>query len=637
MVLTMRNFTATTNLLLCIVLFLFFSCNCGDGQVQTDSPKQHSTHTTSHPHTNHGNHGGHHRTHHHEQKSSSAAEVDPSILTGSPETAATVSITEEVVSAMLSRRKYVTPILRSVVGIYQNPIPRPLFHHGKHYQSDNRTSIYGKLGRPYNQTETQKKLQKHSNQLSQQLYMHELSPWEYYKTVSNTILMTVISFVSTEDTIHYKLYLKNFLCFIKSYNMKLLVYIVHPNLDDIQSDINELQLMGAIIINYPTELFFTLIKEKTTSLKKGRNHADYSTNYPSFRSHGALVMLVPILEVLAFEYNVIFMDVDIGLVMDPIPYLLHSNVDIVVSQESRKCQEFYSTSFPDFFHFHTLEPNSGIMFLRSNKRNTATFYQWLHLIVEDNVMNDQKVFDRRKLHLHYVHNCLQSNNEGRTATSHSGGGGKGVGGPASTIEGSHYNTFPTFCFLNEILFQNGLIGIQCPSKRAFRDDWLLEMYQYGIDMNDSYRFPVAIHANYCNGKSKELAYRGLWLLSDDDVHGGINTTTCKSYDRYKTHYTTIDWKQEITTIQMNRQSNYDSIIQRNGSIIVKAMSSPAVYYLDEQLERHLIANKSVFVQYFGENWGLVTTIPFSVMMNLTLGEPLDVIPSVVHQNLRISR
>ncbi len=279
---------------------------------------------------------------------------------------------------------------------------------------------------------------------------------------------------------------------------------------------------------------------------------------------------------------------------------------MLFSQECRKCQEFYSTSFPRFFKDTVIEPNSGIMFQRSNVRNIGTFHRWLQLNVEENIINDQRVFDRKKLRFNYVHQCISSTNS------------------------NTHNQKPSYCFLNEILFQNGLISISCPTKHTWRDDYVMEVYQYGVDVGDIGRYPVAVHVSYCNGKSKELERRGLWLI--DDTKGGLNSTTCNRYDRSKTYYGTLDWESEASAIQQRRQESFDSVAKRNGTVLVKSISTAAVYYVDNRLERHIIANSSVFVSHFGENWGLITTVPFVVMMNMTLGKPLDVLASIEIRN-----
>mgnify|MGYP002480299871 CR=1 FL=1 len=61
-------------------------------------------------------------------------------------------ISDKVIASMLSRKKYVLPIFRRMTGIYDSPLPRT--HHSTLHQfhQDNRTKIFAKSSRPYNQT-----------------------------------------------------------------------------------------------------------------------------------------------------------------------------------------------------------------------------------------------------------------------------------------------------------------------------------------------------------------------------------------------------------------------------------------------------------------------------------------------------
>ena len=52
---------------------------------------------------------------------------------------------------------------------------------------------------------------------------------------------------------------------------------------------------------------------------------DYEGHIPTYKHHGFLVTLIPILEALTAGYNVIYFDVDIALVKDPLPYMLTGN------------------------------------------------------------------------------------------------------------------------------------------------------------------------------------------------------------------------------------------------------------------------------------------------------------------------
>lgn len=69
-------------------------------------------------------------------------------------------------------------------------------------------------------------------------------------------------------------------------------------------------------------------------------------------------MKVPILEALELGFNVIFFDVDIALVKDPLPYLIEGSADVIVSPELRVCT--FPSLNPDSYSWKSLEPNTGV-------------------------------------------------------------------------------------------------------------------------------------------------------------------------------------------------------------------------------------------------------------------------------------
>ena len=113
-------------------------------------------------------------------------------------------------------------------------------------------------------------------------------------------------------------------------------------------------------------------------------------------------------------FNVIFFDVDIALVKDPLPYLIAGNADVIVSPELRVCT--FPSFSPESYGWKSLEPNTGdstdisayliysilfnfrvcffsiagTMHVRSTLRGIRFFQEWLRRIIEGNVMNDQR-------------------------------------------------------------------------------------------------------------------------------------------------------------------------------------------------------------------------------------------------------
>lgn len=159
--------------------------------------------------------------------------------------------------------------------------------------------------------------------------------------LNSTVFVTVLAFNSdVRSNKHYKLYFHNFLCFTQHHGIDLIVYVVHHNLAE--SDIDDIKSLGVRALTYPDELFWSILSQKTNALARGRGRANYlDSDVPSFSSHGALVMLVPVLEVLLLGYSVLFFDIDIGLVVDPVPYMIRGSADLVFAQEVRHCPDVY--------------------------------------------------------------------------------------------------------------------------------------------------------------------------------------------------------------------------------------------------------------------------------------------------------
>lgn len=150
-----------------------------------------------------------------------------------------------------------------------------------------------------------------------------------YTSVKGTILLSVVSLNEGKTINVYRQILRNWLCFSAHYDYMPVVYFLsdpsdtnHARVPSITKDLGEIN-KNAIFIDYPTHLFWDLLAQKTlwTSLRKERGLVDFIGDYPNFQHFGALVMLVPILEVLDSGFSVIYMDIDIALVKDPIPFI----------------------------------------------------------------------------------------------------------------------------------------------------------------------------------------------------------------------------------------------------------------------------------------------------------------------------
>ena len=433
--------------------------------------------------------------------------------------------------------------------------------------------------------------------------------------LDKTVFVTVIAYMN--GLLHYKVYFENFVCFAKHYNFDIIVIITHHQIPDLQTEIDSLINLGVKVLTYSDVTFWSLMLTKKNMIwnnKIDKTRADYEGIYPNFQNFGALVMLVPILEILDLGYSVIFFDVDIGLVQDPIPYLIRGDADIITSMESRGCPDDYPSFLGSKFDWENVEPNTGILLVRNTPQGVNYFRKWLEAIVDRNLMNDQKAFDRSSETTIYTPNCNWNLS-------------------AYPTKRDSNDTRATFCILSEILFQNGMTGFQCSTKPAHRANWVLAMMAQGTStINPNVRYPVTIHANYCGGKSHELSVRGLWLyeheVSNDTDSNPIikkrgiahDSFHCKSYNILHTWYTTgLNWTVEYNAIINERSILLNDITKNN--TLVKRTGGKEVYLVDGHKERHLIPDINTFIS-MGFDFSQVREVPTILLSAIVEGEPI---------------
>lgn len=432
--------------------------------------------------------------------------------------------------------------------------------------------------------------------------------------------------------------------------------------------------------------------------------ADYESKTPSFSSHGALVMLVPVLEVLLSGYHCIFFDVDIALVLDPVPFLAKGQSDLVTMVEMRSCPDSYtktyhnssSTTFPhkarkvnnaiESINWYTAEPNTGIQYVRSNDASIAFYTRWLARIISVNVMNDQKSLLRDFPHAVHSTDCLYGSYSDAVAVRHqqkpplghhlthkspnaAGHLHRHVQGQTQSQHGSNRNrlrwaaNYTTlveevylenekpqpikFCFVSELLFQNGQTAFTCGVKPSFKDSWILEMYKNGLQSTDegtrnnmaaahngkrqiiepapnTPRFPVTVHANFCDKKTHELTVRGLWLVTQDSIDAVFNSSTCRTFDPLTTMYGTRNWTQEYLQVKHKRDYMYETFVQPGK--LIQSTNGKEIFYVNEQRHKQLIPDKDTFIATVGDNkWSDVRYLPQPIMDSVPTGDP---IPSV---------
>lgn len=523
------------------------------------------------------------------------------------------------------------------------------------------------------------------------------------KALSKTVFVSVVAY---NEKSFYKLYFHNLLCFTQHHDIDIVVYLIHHNLAEPEREIQQLRDVGIKVLTYPDELFWTLLYSKSNDVKVGTGKGDYASKVPSFTSHGALVMLVPVLEALLHGYNVIFMDVDIALVVDPIPYLTRGHADFVSTVEMRSCPDHYTPTYfnvsehmhgkrghtlpklsnsVDNMNWYTIEPNTGTMLVRSTEAAIGFYTRWLIDLIGVNEMNDQKallrdhgnsiavrdcVYGQPTVFDHTTHSAYQGHTNSGSGSGDSSGKhnkfrrsphlGSHFDGRAAHVDGimrtkwlSNYTTLVNdvvlgkyrrhakFCFLSEILFQNGQTAIICGVKPSFKDSWILEMNKHGlqrIDANgeennyphdehaDAPRFPVTLHANYCDRKTHELTVRGLWLVRGESADYNFNSSTCRAFNPYETFYAKNNWTDDARLVNNKRKYMYDTFVVPGG--LIQSTTGREVYMVDANRHKQLIPDGDTFIAKVGENkWGDIKLLPQPIMDLVPFGEP---IPSVLH-------
>eukprot|EP01034_Spumella_vulgaris_P021602 gene21602-27640_t len=211
------------------------------------------------------------------------------------------------------------------------------------------------------------------------------------------------------------------------------------------------------------------------------------------------------------------------------------------------------------------------MHIRSNPQTIKAFQTWVDKIIDDNVNNDQKALNFGKLlKAKQTYDC---NPHAQRFLE-----------PLKTVYGKDD---VKFCFLNELMFQNGKLAFNCafdkfgsrselmlamaamrfdgegavvPTDRAPRNKWVVnELPQLEKDAAKNKHMlvaPATVHANFCDNKEYCLQSLNLWLIQTNHstaLVGGKNVTTslhtCKNYNVSETFHGVIDWQAESKFIR----------------------------------------------------------------------------------------
>ena len=370
--------------------------------------------------------------------------------------------------------------------------------------------------------------------------------------LQKTVMVNLIAFSGAEDWNHYYIkLLLNWFCYASHYGYQPVTYLLPTGDKNFSASAKELQKLGIYshFVPYPEELFWKLCLNKTTPLLPPRhNRASYDGTDISFKTFGALVMLVPSLEVLLLGYDVIYLDLDISLVTDPLPAISLGTADLTVSIEQRAC--IFPSQWASQINWEDAEPNTGVYLVRSTSGGKQLFKTFLQKVVDKSYVNDQKGLTQalQALTAEVTFDCnpVLSNMTAADITHR---------------DAPRYrNKDIRYCFLNEFVFQNGMTSLLCArGKGGSVSEYAIGMHKQGRLTSGQWHadqttpaviLPAIIHANYCKDKIEEFKNLGLWLLepppdflpSPLTVKGGQEpASVCRPYDPAYTAMAKVEW------------------------------------------------------------------------------------------------
>ena len=423
------------------------------------------------------------------------------------------------------------------------------------------------------------------------------------EVLAYTVVVFVVECNDPTDTQEsYRQYLFNMICFLRTYNLKAVLYLITEN--DRIFDLNRQEIMQfypyLFVLPYPYSQFWSLIASKQSGrIFKGPGRGSYDGQVPSFSKFGALPMLVPLLEVLEHGHHAIYFDIDLAFIQDPIPYFFHGNNDILLGLELRSCLFPSLQVSPGWSH---KEPNTGTMFLSSSPKVIRFFRNFLDRIIFGNWMNDQKQFFSNITNLKWSKTCDlnfdHANHLIKWEHDHNSSG---------TDTSDHIR----YCFLNEFLIRNGFMDIFCqhgkrhgvkvPHYDLFMAAMTAPLYwrrsndleRYSVDhvirniSDTQFPLPVILHVNYCGDKMKCFRDRNLWLhrLSSQSQSSSSSSSSssstsyprrhmCVKYHPRQTIYSAYNWTQHLLVAVAEFKAALGSLLPGR---LYKFPSSPSVF------------------------------------------------------------
>lgn len=404
-----------------------------------------------------------------------------------------------------------------------------------------------------------------------------------YRT-QDSVLVAVVSLQSaTIRTSKYGLILNNWFCFMKHYNYKNAIYIAPERNFSFENQTQLLRSMGidSNFLPYPVELFWSIVRKKSNGLQYGYHRCTYEGDLPSMDTYGGLIKIVPLLEVLQLGNDILFLDVDVAVIHDIIPAIIKGNADINFSLELKSCFYPSHVEHMNYTDWTLLEPNSGVMFVRSKPSTIVFFERWIQATVDSNYCNEQRLLVPMEFYAKIDFSC---NDYLRPFSYHLK---REVMKSQSVYKSRLKRYLPydysqpnaTFCYLNELEFQNGKVALNCArGKNSCAGEYVLAMLEQRFPANyssnprdyldyvadikynnssngDILMSPKIIHANYCDDKVLELKSRGLWLvnysisastITKHRVHDDYVPLTCRKYDYSESIYGKVkDWREKV--------------------------------------------------------------------------------------------
>lgn len=281
-------------------------------------------------------------------------------------------------------------------------------------------------------------------------------------------------------------HLHNFKCFMDRLKFKVLVFAMDSK---VHKHINEKMNPSETPESVAGSAFYSFFWEGS-----GEEIRPEATEFRSKQfnmiTHRKMEGIITVMEM---PYDVIFVDMDIALVRDPIPYVRWRNVDYVHSH-NRICPQFEQW---DFFKSDE-EGNTGFYYARSNPRTLKLWKDALALSPQFPDLDDQSVF--------WIH-LRKTEDPKPLPLSHCGHFDN------TTRTGKELIT----CALDGCIFSAG--GL-----RGVAYDWLRE------NLAKRKESVVVVHANYLKGnqlKKERLQQHGYWITKEGE--GGFRDGSCNTF------------------------------------------------------------------------------------------------------------